>query len=326
MASPVFFIKKKDGSLRFVQYYRKLNVMTVKNTYPLPLISDFMSKVSKAKYFTKLDVRWGYNNVRIKEGDEWKAAFRTNRGLFEPLVMFFGLCNSPATFQTMMNELFKELIDQGVVGVYMDDILVFTETLEEHRSVLWHVLEILADNNLFLKPEKCVFEALEVEFVGLVTSEGKMEMDPVKVAGVKEWPVPEQLVEVQSFFGFVDFYGRFVANFAHIAHPPHALARKDTPWSWTSEHQKAFQDLKDRVTSAPILVQPRVDRPYRLETDSSDYATGAVLSQLGEGEKWHPVGFYSKSLNEVERTYRIHNKQLLSVIRGLQEWRLLLEL
>ena len=134
MASPVFFVKKKDGNLKFVQDYRKLNDITIKNAYPLPLMPDIMNKIAagKAKYFTKLDVRWGYNNIHIKEGDEWKAAFQTNQGLYEPLVMFFGLTNSPATFQTMMNDLFKGLIDEGVVVVFMDDILIFTESLEEH--------------------------------------------------------------------------------------------------------------------------------------------------------------------------------------------------
>ena len=151
MASPVFFIKKKDGSLRLVQDYRKLNDMTIKNSYPLPLISEIVNKLKKAKYFTKLDVRWGYNNVRIKEGDEWKAAFRTNRGLFEPLVMFFGLTNSPATFQTMMNDIFMELVDEGVVIVYIDDILIYTETLEEHRKVVRKVLEILEKHISILK-------------------------------------------------------------------------------------------------------------------------------------------------------------------------------
>src|SRR6185437_4071924 len=142
MASPVFFVKKKDGSLRFVQDYRKLNSITIRNRYPLPLFPDIMSRVNGAKYFTKLDVRWGYNNIRIREGDEWKAAFRTNRGLFEPLVMFFGLCNSPATFQTMMNDIFRNLVEEGVVSVYMDDILIFTKTLGEHRSVVKRVLQI----------------------------------------------------------------------------------------------------------------------------------------------------------------------------------------
>ena len=145
MASPVFFVKKKDGKLRFVQDYRKLNEMTVKNTYPLPLVLDIINRISdsKAKYFTKLDVQWGYNNVRIKEGDEWKAAFRTNRGLFEPLVMFFGLTNSPATFQMMMNDIFKDLIDKGHVAIYMDDILVYTRTVEHHLAVVTQVLDVL---------------------------------------------------------------------------------------------------------------------------------------------------------------------------------------
>ena len=183
MASPVFFVKKKDGSLRLVQDYRKLNDMTIKNSYPLPLISDLINKLSKAKYFTKLDVRWGYNNVRMKEGDEWKAAFRTNRGLFEPLVMFFGLTNSPATFQTMMNDLFKELIDEGCVVIYMDDILIFTETSEEHHRIVKRVLEVLARNKLYLKAEKCSFEQTQVEYLGLVISAGQIEMDPVKIEG-----------------------------------------------------------------------------------------------------------------------------------------------
>src|SRR5215472_4077424 len=325
MASPVFFIKKKDGSLRLVQDYRKLNAITVKNSYPLPLIQDLMGKVSKAKIFTKLDVRWGYNNVRIKEGDEWKAAFRTNRGLFEPLVMFFGLTNSPATFQTMMNALFKELIDEGVVVVYIDDILVFTATLEEHRRVVRRVLEILSENNLFLKPEKCIFEVPEVEFLGLIISEGKVRMDPVKVAGVRDWPTPKALVEVQSFLGFANFYRRFIEDFSTVAHPLHALQKKGVVWRWGKEEEAAFQRLKEKITASPVLTHPDPDRPYSLETDSSDFATGAVLSQACEDSKWRPVGYYSKSLNEVERNYPIHDKEMLSVIRALQEWRHLLE-
>ena len=136
MASPVFFVKKKDGSLRLVQDYRALNEMTIKNRYPLPLISELLDKLKQAKFFTALDVRWGYNNIRIKEGDEWKAAFRTNRGLFEPTVMFFGLTNSPATFQWMMNDIFKDLIAEGKITIYLDDILIFTWDLDEHRWIV----------------------------------------------------------------------------------------------------------------------------------------------------------------------------------------------
>jgi len=174
MASPVFFIKKKDGSLRLIQDYRMLNAMTVKNKYPLPLIPELVNQLRGAKYFTKLDVQWGFNNVRIKEGDEWKAVFHTNQGLFEPLVMFFGLTNSPATFQTMMNEIFN-MISEGIVVVYLDDILIFTKTLEEDREVTRRVLKRLSEHKLFLRPEKCEFEKTKIEYLGLIISEDHVE-------------------------------------------------------------------------------------------------------------------------------------------------------
>ena len=325
MASPVFFIKKKDGSLRFVQDYRKLNEITIRNRYPLPLLPDIMSRVKGAKYFTKLDVRWGYNNIRIKEGDEWKAAFRTNRGLFEPLVMFFGLCNSPATFQTMMNDLFRKLIEEGVVAVYMDDILIYTETLEKHRQVVSRVLQILKENKLYLKPEKCIFEARKIEFLGLILSEKQVEMDPVKIEGVAKWPIPRNVKDVQSFLGFVNFYRRFIEDFSKIARPLHDLTQKDSKWHWEEKEVNAFESLKKKVTSAPILIQPDVTQPFQLETDASDFASGAVLSQLADDGKWRPVGFLSKSFNDAERNYPIYDKELLSVVRALREWRHLLE-
>src|SRR5882762_11177990 len=182
----------------------------IKNVYSLPLISDLINRLQGARYFTKLDVRWRYNNVCIKEGDEWKAAFCMNQGLFEPLVMFFGLTNSPATFQTMMNVIFHELIMEGVVVVYLDDILIYTETVEEHRAVTRRVLELLQKHKLFLKPDKCEFEKTRVEYLGVVILHNSVEMDPVKVAGVADWPTPENKKEVQSFLGFVNFYRRFV--------------------------------------------------------------------------------------------------------------------
>jgi len=157
IAALVFFIKKKDGSLQLVQDYRALNSMTVKNKYLLPLISELVSQLCGARYFTKLDVHWGFNNVRIKPGDEWKAAFWTNRGLFEPLVMFFGMTNSPATFQTMMNDIFRDLIAEGIMVVYLDDILIFTRTEEEHAKAIRWVLQVLQEHKLFLRPEKCEF-------------------------------------------------------------------------------------------------------------------------------------------------------------------------
>jgi len=196
MAAPVFFIKKKDGSLWLVQDYRTLNSMMVKNKYPLPLISELMSQLRRARYFTKLDVCWGFNNIRIKPGNEWKAAFQTNRGLFEPLVMFFGMTNSPATFQTMINDIFQNLIAEGIVVVYLDDILIFTKTEKEHVQAVRRVLQILKENKLFLRLEKCEFYKQWIEYLGLVISENEVSMDPVKVAGVQEWPTPENKTDV----------------------------------------------------------------------------------------------------------------------------------
>ena len=326
MASPVFFIKKKDGLLQLVQDYRVLNSMTVKNRYPLPIIPELIAQLRGAKYFTKLDVRWGFNNVRIKDGDEWKAAFHTNRGLFEPLVMFFGLTNSPATFQTMMNDIFQDLIMEGHVCVYMDDILIFTDTLEEHRRLLRIVLARLWEHNLYIRPEKCEFEQMKVEYLGLIVSHGKIEMDPVKVAGVMDWPTPANRKEVQAFLGFANFYRRFVEGFSHHACPLFELTKKDAKWSWGEQEQQAFDGLKKRFTSTPILRFADDNLPYRVEADSSDVATGTVLSQQSpENNKWHPVAFYSKSLTPVERNYEIHDKEMLAIIRALEEWRHFLE-
>ena len=216
MVAPCFFIKKKDGQLRLIQDYWALNEIMVKNRYPLLLISELVDKLKGAKYFTKLDVWWGYQNVRMKEGDEWKAAFWTNRGLFEPLVIMFGLTNMPATFQTMMNDIFRDLIAKGKICIYLDDILIFSWDLAEHRRITWIVMERLRKHKLFLKHEKCEFEMDQVEYLGVIISEGKVEMDPVKVAGVVEWPIPNSKKELQQFLGFTNFYRCFVQGYAHI--------------------------------------------------------------------------------------------------------------
>jgi hypothetical protein len=184
MASPFFFVKKKDGKLRPCQDYRYLNDWTVKNTYPLPLISEIMDKIKGAKFFTKFDVRWGYNNVRIKTEDQWKAAFKTNRGLFEPTVMFFGMCNFLATFQAMMDSIFSDMIEGRKVIVYMDDILIFGENQEKLEERMKQVLQRLWEHDLFLKPKKCEFNKTTMEYLRLIIQEGKLSMDPVKLGGI----------------------------------------------------------------------------------------------------------------------------------------------
>ncbi|SJL19037.1 uncharacterized protein ARMOST_22644 [Armillaria ostoyae] len=319
MASPFFFVKKKDGTLRPVQDYRKLNEMTIKNRYPLPLISELMDKLGSAKYFTKLDVRWGYNNVRIKKDDEWKAAFRTNHGLFEPTVMFFGLTNSPATFQWMMNDIFKDLIATGKVTVYLDDILIFSKTLEEHRKITRRVLELLRKHKLFLKAEKCEFEVLETEYLGVIISEGSICMDPVKLAGIAEWPVPTKKKELQSFLGFANFYRRFIKGYSDIVHPMTRLTGKEV-WTWGTAQQLAFQQLKNRFAIDVILRIPTEKGQFHVEADSSEGAIGAVLSQEQDG-KWRPIAFLSKALTITERNYEIYNKELLTIMLALDEWR-----
>jgi hypothetical protein len=326
IVAPFFFIKKKDGSLQLVQDYRALNAVTVKNQYPLPLIDDLVNKIQGAWYFMKLDVRWGYNNVRIKEGDEWKAAFRTNWGMFTPLVMFFGLTNLPVTFQTMMNDIFADLIAEGHVIIDLNNILIFTRTLEEHRQIVCRVLEKLCSHKLYLKPKKCEFEKESIEYFGLIISHNHVVMDPAKVAGVLEWPVPVNLKEVQSFVGFLNFYCHFIKGFAKVARPLHNLTKKGTPFKFGTEELAAFAKLKELITSAPILMLPNLTQPSRVEADSSDFATGGVLSQLcSDDGKWHPVAFLSKSLSAVEQNYKTHDKEMLTIIRALKEWRHFLE-
>jgi len=217
ITASMFFIKKKDGSLRLVQDYHALNAITIKNRYPFPLISELVSQLREAQYFTKLDVCWGFNNVCIKPRDEWKAAFHTNCGLFEPFVMFFKMTNSPTTFQTIMNDVFRTVIAEEVVVVYLDDILIFTKMEEEHKRMVQRVLEILTKHKLFLCPEKYEFHQKQIEYLGLVISENKAAMDSVKVTGVHEWPVPENRTDVQAFIGFVNFYCRFIQDFLTIA-------------------------------------------------------------------------------------------------------------
>ena len=216
-----------DGTRRMVQNYRHLNQWTIKNGYPLPLIADILDGVGKRKVFTKLDLRWGYNNVRIKEGNKWKAAFTTHIGVYKPTIMYFGLTNSLATFQAMMNDLFRDLINQGDTTTFIDDILVAIDTKEEHDELVEEVLRRLEENNLFVKPEKCKWKVREVEFLGVVIGPKGVEMQKEKVEGVLNWPIPRNIKEVQKFLGLTNYYRRFIKNFARIAAPLHMLVRKE---------------------------------------------------------------------------------------------------
>lgn len=320
IAAPFFFVGKKDGQLRPTQDYRRLNDWTIKDAYPLPLISDVVNRMKKARYFSKFDVRWGYNNVRIREGDEWKAAFITSRGLYEPTVMFFGMSNSPATFQRMVDEIFTFLIRRGVLVAYMDDLCAGTETLEEHRVVVREVLAICRKHGLFLKLEKCDFEKRSVKFLGLIIGNGEVRMDPVKVEAIRNWPAPSNLREVRSFMQFCNFYRNFIPNFAHVTKPFNRLTEKGVQFAWGAEQQKAFEDLRGAVCEEVTLILPQAGAPFRLETDASDYAAGGVLHQIIEG-KPRLVAFFSKSFNPAERNYEIYDKEMLAVMLALDHWR-----
>ena len=231
--APVFFVGKKDGKKRMVQNYRYLNEWTVKNNYPLPLISDVLENIGMKKLFTKMDLRWGYNNVRIKEGDEWKAAFTMPEGSFEPTVMFFGLMNSPATFQAMMNELLRDLMNTGKVAVFIDDVIVGIETEEGHDELVAEVIKMLEENNLYVKPEKCKWKVREVEFLGVVIGPEGIKMEKEKVKGVWEWPTLKCVKDVQKFLGLANYYCWFIEGFATVARPLHDLVKKDKKWDWT---------------------------------------------------------------------------------------------
>ncbi|KAF8747082.1 Chromo (CHRromatin Organization MOdifier) domain [Rhizoctonia solani] len=262
-----------------------------------------MAQLRGAKVFTKLDLRWGYNNVRVKEGNEWKTAFRTKYGLYESLVMTFGLTNAPAAFQHFMNKLFKDLLDVCVI-IYLDDILIYSKDDATHTQHVHEVLRRLMNNQLFYKG---------------------FSLDKLKIQAVQEWPTPSKVKEVQSFLGFANFLRCFVANFSHMARPLHNLVKKDVPWRWDTREQEAFQGLKDAFTNAPVLCHANPSKPYFLETDASGAALGSILSQRQEDGRLHPLGFLLESFKGAEQNYNTHNKELLAIIRSFEYWRIFLE-
>jgi len=300
----------------------------VKNRYPLPLIPELINRVKGATLFSKFDVQWGYNNIRIKEGDEWKAAFTTNEGLFKPKVMFFGLTNSPTTFQAMMNNIFKEEIREGWISIYMDDILIHTNNdIVKHQEYVHRILRKLEENNLYLKPEKCAFEQKRIEFLGVVLEGGTIQMDPSKITGVADWPTPKTVKDVRAFLGFTGFYRYFVPNYSNIARPLINLTKKATPFHWETPQFKAFKTMKTLMCQKPILRQPQYDAPFFLATDTSAYGMGAVLLQEGEPNPrtqkptQHPVTYYSATFTPTEHNYDIYEWELLAILKSLEHWR-----
>ncbi len=320
-----FFVGKKDGSLRPCIDYRGLNSITVRNTYPLPLMSSAFEGLQGASIFTKLDLRNAYHLVRIREGDEWKTAFNTPRGHFEYLVMPFGLSNSPAVFQALVNDVLRDMVDQFIY-VYLDDILIFSLSLQEHVQHVRQVLQRLLENGLFVKAEKCEFHAQSVPFLGYIVSVEGMRMDPEKIKAVVEWPSPDSRKALQRFLGFANFYRRFIRNFSQLAAPLTALTSPRTTFSWSDAAEAAFTKLKGCFVSAPILITPDPSRQFMVEVDASEVGVGAVLSQRSPSDdKMHPCAFLSHRLSSAERNYDIGNRELLAVKLALEEWRHWLE-
>ncbi|QRW21225.1 Retrotransposable element Tf2 protein [Rhizoctonia solani] len=324
MASPILFVKKKNGKLRMCVDYRRLNSMTKKNVYPLPLPQNLIEKLQGAKIFSKFDLKAGYNLVQIKEGDKWKTAFKTKYGLFEYLVMPFGLTNAPAVFQDMMNEIFRDLLDVYVI-IYLDNILVFSSNERDHKAHVREVLKRLQDNDLFCNIKKCHFHVKKIDYLGFIISESGIEVDQSKVTDAMDWSTPKNVKNVQEFLGFVNFYRRFIPNFGNMAQPLYNLLKKDSVWKWDLAEQQSFEGLKKCLTSAPLLLQPDTTRQFYVECNASDYATGAILSQRNSEGKLAPVAYLSKSLSPAKKNYDIFDKELLAVIRAFKEWRHLLE-
>ena len=320
-----FFVGKKDGSLRPCIDYRGLNDVTMKNRYPLPLLSSAFELLQGATVFTKLDLRNAYHLVRIREGDEWKTAFNTHTGHYEYLVMPFGLTNAPAVFQALVNDVLRDMLNRFVF-VYLDDILIFSRTLSEHTRHVQLVLRRLLENSLYVKAEKCEFHVPSISFLGYIVTEGNIQMDPAKITAVTSWPVPENRKKLQQFLGFANFYRKFIRNYSTVAAPLTALTSIKHPFAWSPEANKAFNALKARFTSAPILQMPDAERQFIVEVDASDVGVGAVLSQrAADDNKLHPCAFFSRRLSPAECNYDIGNRELLAVKLALEEWRHWLE-
>ncbi|KAI7943923.1 hypothetical protein MJO28_011451 [Puccinia striiformis f. sp. tritici] len=324
-AAPVLFTGKKDGNLRPCFDYRKLNSVTVKNRYPLPLTMELVDSLLHANTFTKLDLRNAYGNLRVAEGDEDKLAFVCKSGQFAPLTMPFGPTGAPGFFQYFMQDILVGRVGRDV-AVYLDDILIYTQDSDDHQESVRKVLETLSKHQLWLKPEKCEFSRAEVEYLGLLISKNKVRMDPGKVTAVTEWPAPKNIRELQRFIGFANFYRRFIDHFSGIARPLHDLTKSNTEFRWDQRCQAAFNSLKTAFTSAPVL---KIANPYEafiLECDCSDFALGAILSQISSDDgDLHPVAFLSRSLVQAERNYQIFDKELLAIVAAFKEWRHYLE-
>ncbi|SOV01667.1 uncharacterized protein UDID_18169 [Ustilago sp. UG-2017a] len=326
-ASPILFVKKKDGSLRLCVDYRGLNRITIRNRYPLPLIDELLDRLREARFFTRIDLRGAYNLLHIAKGDEWKTAFHTRYGLFQYNVMPFGLTNAPASFQHLMNDMFKDMLDRSLI-IYLDDLLIYSSTLKQHQEHVSAVLAHLRQAGLYAKAEKCQFSTSQTEFLGFVVSDQGVAMDPSKTEVITNWPVPKSMHDVQVFLGFCNFYRKFIPQYSRTAYPLTQLLRKEAqsaPFAWHNDTQHAFEQLRSAFGTDTILRHFDPTRPIIVETDASDFAVAAVLSQSFDQGARHPIAFFSKKLDPAQLNYPIFDKEMFAIVAAFKHWRQYLE-
>ena len=313
--APVLFVKKKDGSLRLCIDYRQLNQVTVKNRYPLPRIDDLFDQLKTAGIFSKIDLRSGYHQLRVKESDIQKTAFRTRYGHYEFLVMPFGLTNAPAAFMSLMNTVFHEYLDKFII-VFVDDILVYSNNEEDHGKHLSIALQVLRENQLFAKLSKCDFWLKEVNFLGHVVSKAGVAVDPSKVRAVTDWPQPKSVTDIRSFLGLAGYYRKFIKDFSLVASPMTKLTRKGVKFEWSNKCEESFQSLKKSLTTAPVLTIPNGNEGFVVFSDASLVGLGCVLMQDGK-----VVAYASRQLKIHEQNYATHDLELAAVVFALKIWR-----
>lgn len=326
--SPVLFVKKKNGTMRMCVDYRALNKLTIRNKYPLPRIDECLERLNGASYFTSLDLTSGYHQVRIREEDVEKTAFNTRYGQYVFRVLPFGLCNAPPTFQKMMNEVLADCLDKFVL-VYLDDILIFSKSATDHERHVKHVLKKLQDAQLVINQKKCSFHKRELSFLGYKISGKGIEPASDKVKVIQDWKVPSNVQEVRQFIGLAQYYRRFIPNFASIAAPITDLTRgtgsKTRSIIWTDNCEESFKILKQKLSSSPVLLTPNMSKPFKIETDASDYGIGCVLSQKDSTGNWRPIAFESKKLSKAEQSYPAQERELLGILHALRTWRCLID-
>jgi hypothetical protein len=319
---PVVFAKKPGETKRRLCFdYRDLNKITVNDRYPLPRVDELLDRLAGAKYFSKLDLRSGYHQIRVAERDIEKTTFNTRYGSYEFLVLPFGLKGAVSTFMSLMNQVLSEYLDKFVV-VYLDDILIYSQTLEEHTKHVRAVMNTLRKEKLYCKQSKCEFYQHEVKFLGYIVGANGLKVDPAKVEAVKAWPIPSSVTDVRSFLGFVGFYRKFIAGHSRLTAPLSDLTKdaNGVKFQWNPAAQESFEKMKEALCSAPVLVLPDPKFPYVVTTDASGFAVGACLQQ-DQGHGLQPIAYISKKMLDAETRYPVHHKELLAIVVALKSWR-----